>query len=92
MQFLQSMLGIYEQHFYMHIFFKKILFRNFLFQKVYHQWTTEPPQEVFYKKEVLKNFANCTGKQLCRSLFLLKLQTYRPATLLERDSNTGVFL
>ena len=28
------------------------------------------PTEVFYKKGVLKNFANFTGKQLCWNLFL----------------------
>ena len=34
------------------------------------------------KKAVLKSFVIFTGKHLCRSLFLIKLQTYRPATLL----------
>ena len=33
-----------------------------------------------------------TGKHLYRSLFLIKLQAWRPATLLKCDSNTGVFL
>ena len=32
------------------------------------------PPEVFCKKGVLKNFANFTGKHLCWSLFLIKLQ------------------
>ena len=44
------------------------------------------------EKTVLKNFAIFTGKHLCWSLFLIKLQDFRPATLLERDSNTDVFL
>ena len=44
------------------------------------------------KKGVLKNFANFTGKCLRLSLFLIKLQALRLATLLKRDSNTGVFL
>ena len=44
------------------------------------------------KKFVLRNFANFTGKHLCWSLFLVKLQTFRPATLLKRDSKTDVFL
>ena len=35
---------------------------------------------------------NSTGKHLCWSLFLMKLQTWRPATLLKRDFNTIVFL
>ena len=29
-------------------------------------------QEMFYKKDVLKNFAKFTGKRLCQSLLLLK--------------------
>ena len=32
------------------------------------------PPEVFYKKGVLKNLAKFTGKKLCQSLFLIKLQ------------------
>ena len=30
--------------------------------------------EVFCKKSVLRNFTKFTGKQLCQSLFLIKLQ------------------
>ena len=37
-----------------------------------------------------KNFA--TEKHLCWSLFLIKLQAWRSATLWKRDSNTDVFL
>ena len=33
-----------------------------------------------------------TGKHLCWILFLIKMPAFRLATLLERDSNTGVFL
>ena len=29
---------------------------------------------------------------MCWSLFLINFQAYKPATLLQRDSNTGVFL
>ena len=43
------------------------------------------------KKAVLNNFAIFTGKHLCWSLYLIKLQDFSPATLLERDSNTSVF-
>ena len=32
----------------------------------------EAKKEVFYKKAVLKHFANFTGKQLCQSLYLKK--------------------
>ena len=38
----------------------------------------------------LKTLANFTGKHLCWSLFFTKLQAFRPATLLKRDS-TQVF-
>ena len=41
-------------------------------------------------KTGLKNFTNFTGKHLCWTLFLIKLQPFRPTTLLKRDSNTGV--
>ena len=47
---------------------------------------------VFYKKAALKNLAIFTGKQLCWSLFLIKLQAFNPASLLKRGSKTGFFL
>ena len=39
--------------------------------------------EVFYKKGVLRNFVNFTGKHLCQSLFFNKVAGLRPATLLK---------
>ena len=48
--------------------------------------------EVFCKKGVLKNFAKFSGKHLCQSLFLNKFAGLKPATLLKKDSGTGVFL
>ena len=39
------------------------------------------------KKAVLKNFAIFTGKDLCWNLSFIRLQAFRPATLLKRDSN-----
>ena len=50
------------------------------------------PPEVFYKKAALKNLSIFAEKRLCWSLFLIKLWVFRPATLLKRDSNTGVSL
>ena len=50
------------------------------------------PPEVFYKKAVLKNFSMLTGKYMCSSLFLIKLQPFRSATFSKRDSNAGAFL
>ena len=49
------------------------------------------PPGIFCKKGFLKNFANFTGKDLYWCLFLIKLQAWRPATLLKRGSNTGLF-
>ena len=43
----------------------------------------------FVKKGVLNNFANFTVKHLYWSLFLIKLQVFKPGYLLKRDSNTG---
>ena len=48
--------------------------------------------QMFFRVGVYKNFANFTGKHLCWSLFLIKLQAFMPPTLLKIDSNTGVFL
>ena len=42
------------------------------------------------KKGVLKNFASFTGKHPCWSLFLIKLQAFRVATLL-KETPTQVF-
>ena len=47
---------------------------------------------MFYKISILKNFAIFAGKNLGWSLFVIMLQAFRSATLLKRDSNTGVFL
>ena len=43
--------------------------------------------QMFFKIDVLKNFANFTGKHLCWSLFSIQLQALRPASLLKRDFN-----
>ena len=48
------------------------------------------PLKVFCKKSFIRNFANFTRKLLCWSLFLTKLQAFKP--LSKRDSNTAVFL
>ena len=43
--------------------------------------------QMFFKIDVFKNFAIFTGKQLCSSLFLVKLKSFSPATLLKKDTN-----
>ena len=42
------------------------------------------PPEAFCKKAVLKFFSIFTGKRLCWSLFLLKLQAFRSATFIKK--------
>ena len=44
---------------------------------------------MFFKISVLKNIVIFTKKYLCWSLFLIKLQAWRSATLLKRDSKTA---
>ena len=48
--------------------------------------------QMFFKIGILKNFAIFPGKHLCWSLFLIKLQAWRPAPSLKRDSNRIAFL
>ena len=47
--------------------------------------------EVFFSKSCSQIFLNIHRKHLCWIPFLMKLSTFRPETLLERDSNIGVF-
>ena len=49
-------------------------------------------QRCYIKKDTRRNFAKFSGKHLCQGLFLNKIADFRPATLLKRDSGTGVFL
>ena len=46
---------------------------------------------VLQKKLFLK-VSQYSQENKCVSLFLIKLQVFSPASLLKRDSNTGVFL
>ena len=47
--------------------------------------------EVFFSKSCSQIFLNIHRKHLCWILVLMKLPAFRPETLLERDSNIGVF-
>ena len=49
-------------------------------------------QRCSVKKGTFGNFTNFIGKDMCWRLFLKKLQTFRPETLLKRDFNTSIFL
>ena len=46
--------------------------------------------QLFFEISRIKKFAIFTGKHLCSDLFLIKLQAFRPVTILKRNSNTGV--
>ena len=48
--------------------------------------------QMFYKVSILKNLAKFTRKHLCWRHFLIKMWAQRPATSLENDSDTGLFL
>ena len=50
------------------------------------------PKELLFKEIVLRNFVKFTGKHLRQSFFLNKVADLILATLLKRDSGTGVFL
>ena len=46
---------------------------------------------MFFSTGALEYFTNLSGKHLCWSLFLRKLQAWA-CNFIKRDSNTGVFL
>ena len=61
--------------------------------EIWETWKARSSRpQMFFKIGVLKNVAIFTGKNLCWSFFLIKLQTFRTATLSKRNFNTGVFL
>ena len=81
------------------VWWKNLLVTNFLWvlhikrkQCVIWTFSRSIHSQMFFKIRVLKSFAISTGKHLYWSHFLIKLQAFRPATLLQRDSNIGVFL
>ena len=48
--------------------------------------------QMLFEIGVFRSFAIFTGKPMCWSRFSIKLQGWRPAILLKRDSSKGVFL
>ena len=59
---------------------------------LYFEMYRSSRSQMFFEIDVLKIFTIFTEKQMCWSLFLLKLQAFRPEIIFKRDSNTGVFL
>ena len=74
-----------------HVFNKEYLLFNVSFTGFYFSGAPRNScWQMFLKMGVLKIFENFARKHLRWSLFWIKLQTFRPATLLKRDSNTVV--
>ena len=68
-------------------------FRSYNYSsQIQYSWQKQP-LEVLCKKGPLKNFENFTGTHRCCSIFLIKLQTLRPApaTLLKHCTENEVF-
>ena len=57
-----------------------------------YKFIQKQPFTMFFKINVLKNFAIFTGKKLRWSPYFINLQAFRPGTFLKRDSNIIVFL
>ena len=57
---------------------------NITLKSSYRRWSI--------KKAVSKNFAIFIEKNPCWSLLFINMLAYKPATLLQRDSNIGAFL
>ena len=59
---------------------------------LYFQMYRNSHLKMLFKISVLEKFTIFIGKNLRWRLFLVKFQAFRLATILNRDSNTGVFL
>ena len=87
--------GLSDYHMVINTFLKPNLWKlwpKIIHYRSYKNFDGSNRQEVFCKKGILRNFAKFPGKHLCQSLFFNKVAGLRPATLLKRDSGTGVFL
>ena len=68
----ENVLGFFHL-FYSHHYIRYFIYSNCMdVMRVQH--VQKQPPEVFFKKRVLKNFANLTEKHLCWSLFLIKME------------------
>ena len=63
-----------------------------MFRSVLNTPMQKQPLELFYKKDVLKDFTKFTGKHLCQRESFNKVAGLRSVTLLKEDLGTGVFL
>ena len=72
--------------------FCKLFVYALYFFLINDKWTRSSRSQIFFKIGIVKIFENFVVKHLCWSIFLIKLEAWRSAVLLKRDSNTGVFL
>ena len=69
---------------YFHYSKIKLVTINFAFSSWKYMKYAQKPLEVFYKKDVLKNFAKFTCKHLDQRLLFNKAAGLRPATVLKK--------
>ena len=73
--------------------FRSLIFRLVFFGKInsyiFPTSSRSSHQRCSVKKAAFNIFAIFAGKNLCWSLYLIRLQAWRPATLLKSDSNAG---
>ena len=58
----------------------------FLRRFKYFSWCRSNRSQILFKTGALNHFPTYTGRTLCWSLFLIRLQAWRPATLLKKTS------
>ena len=78
---------------FVHIFFNGMYRKRYvlIYVLIFYLWLFRSSHQGC-KNCVLKNFVIFTRKHLCWSLILRKLHTWRSATFLKKEPNTGVFL
>ena len=83
--------GLYKvSRFYFDNFLVKVDLSKFSMLQDTHSKRSSRP-EMFYKKDVLRNFAKFTKRHLCQSHFFNKFAGPRPATSLKKYSGAGIF-
>ena len=79
-----------QMFFKLHYYCSRVTYINY--NKILCMTSPEAVVRRWSVKTLPLKLRTITRTCLCRSLFLIKLQVFRSATLLKRDSHTGVFL
>ena len=69
--------------FYRHHYIPYFIYSDCMYV-MFVQYVQKEPLEVFFKKDVLKNFANFTGKHPCWSLFFNKVTGLRASSFIRK--------